>query len=777
MESMRKRKNLSIGGKFMNERQYEEKHLAQTISLIKNENQMLKDQQNELQQSMQNQLKEVAENTINTATEESFYESVVEYRQHEHELTLRYQSAEAKAKRLNTLQTMAQSPYFARIDFKEDQEPTETLYLGIASLRDKDDNTIIIDWRAPIANLYYEGELGEAYYTANKEKFSVELLLKRQFKIQNGQLLSMVDTSEMINDDFLLDILDETSSPQMKNIVSTIQKAQNRIIRDTTSKYMVIEGIAGSGKTSALLQRVAFLLYHHRNWLNIDQVLLFSPNHLFSDYISMVLPSLGESEVPTQTFTYFLQKLVPRYTIRNAAQEEDQFLSGENYPIQKLKNGLTALEQIPSYVASITDFGPIFRDLKINDQIYIQKKQIRKWYKQTNSVLPLYQRIQLLQTKLLKKIGGLQKEEAKKEWVKNRASEKVEEIYENNPNLEDTEEKEKQLTKQVKQDLVKKKFRPLVKQVNDYRFINFAKQYIHFLQEFPTEILQKYNISAESWEDSIQSIRQQMKNKEMLQEDALLYFSLLKDIYPVNIEQKVRFIFIDEMQDFPPAQAALLKQLFPRASMTLCGDLNQKVFGNETIVNSLDELFEQEEVTRYQLTTSYRSTKEITAFANQFLSQEDQVQTTTRNGKEPLLVNASDQTQAVDWLTKDLFDDSKQKAQWRTAIIGKTTKECEALYELLADSTKKQIQLITSEDEFMKRSIIIIPAYLAKGLEFDRVYAWHVAENFSVNDQLILYTIATRAMHELNIITYGQESPLLENLVADTYQQKDIKGN
>lgn len=758
----------------MNERQYEEKHLAQTISLIKNENQILKEQQNELQQSMQSQLKEVAENTINTATEESFYESVVEYRQHEHELTLRYQSAEAKAKRLNTLQTMAQSPYFARIDFREDQEPTETLYLGIASLRDKNDNTIIIDWRAPIANLYYEGELGEAYYKANKETFHVDLLLKRQFKIQNGQLLSMVDTSEMINDDFLLDILDETSSPQMKNIVSTIQKAQNKIIRDTSSKYMVIEGIAGSGKTSALLQRVAFLLYHHRNWLNIDQVLLFSPNHLFSDYISMVLPSLGESEAPTQTFTNFLQLLVPRYTIRNVAQEEEQFLSGENNPIQKLKNGLTALDQIPSYIDSITDFGPIFRDLKVNDQVYIPKKQIRKWYKETNSILPLYQRIQLLQTKILKKIGGLQKEEAKKEWVKERASEKIDEIYENNPDLEDSEEKEKQLTKQVKQDLVKNKFRPLVKQVNHYRFINFAKQYIHFLKQFPSEILQKYNISAKNWEDSIQVIRQQMKNKEILQEDALLYFSLLKDIYPVNIEHNVRFIFIDEMQDFPPAQAALLKQLFPRASITLCGDLNQKVFGNETIVNSLDELFDQEEVTRYQLTTSYRSTKEITAFANQFLSQEDQVQTTARNGKQPLIVNASNQTQAVDWLMKDLFDHSKQKTQWRSAIIGKTTKECEALYELLADSTKKQIQLITSEDEFMKRSIIIIPAYLAKGLEFDRVYAWHVAENFSVNDQLILYTIASRAMHELNVITYEQGSPLLEKLSPDTYQKTDL---
>ncbi|MCF1675771.1 AAA family ATPase [Tetragenococcus halophilus] len=758
----------------MSERQYEEKHLEQTISLIENEEELLKNQQEELEKSMSNQLKEVSKNTINTATKESFYESVVEYRQHEHELALRYQSAEAKEKRMNTLETMAQSPYFARIDFKEEAELKETLYLGIASLRDKKDDTIVIDWRAPIANLYYEGELGKASYTANKETFYVDLLLKRQFKIQNGELLSMVDTSEMINDEFLLDILDDTSSPQMKNIVSTIQKAQNQIIRDTSSKYMLIEGIAGSGKTSALLQRIAFLLYHHRNWLKVDQVLLFSPNHLFSDYISMVLPSLGESEVPTQTFTNFLQKLIPNYTIQNVAQEEEQFLSGENNPVQTMKNGLSVLDEIQPYVTTITNFGPIFRDLKINGETYIKKDQIRHWYNQTNTKLPLYQRIQLLQTKLLKKVSGLQKDEAKKNWVKEQAAEKLEEIYENNPNLDDSEEKEKQLRRQIKQEIVKKEFRPMMQKVNSFRFINFAKQYIHFLKQFPENILKEHGISARAWEDSIQTVRQQMKNKEILQEDALLYFSLLRNIYPMTNEQKVRFIFIDEMQDFPPAQVALLKDLFPKASMTLCGDLNQKVFGNETIVHSVDKLFENDEVTRYQLTTSYRSTEEITAFANQFLSQEDRVQTTARNGAKPLIVNAANQAQGINWLENDLGNETAQKKQWRTAIIAKTTQECKELYSQLSETAQKSIQLITSEDEFMKRSIVIIPAYLAKGLEFDRVYAWHVAENFSASDQLIFYTIATRAMHELNIISFGQNSPLLANVEADSYQQKDL---
>lgn len=199
---------------------------------------------------------------------------------------------------------MRGNPYFARIDFKEDAE-AETLYLGIASLRDSTEETVIIDWRAPIANLYYEGELGATNYETYDITVDVELLVKRQFKIRDGQILSMVDTSEAINDDFLLEILDEASSNHMKNIVSTIQKAQNQIIRDTHSKLLVVEGIAGSGKTSALLQRVAYLLYHNRKWLDNEHVLLFSPNHIFSDYISTVLPSLGESGIPTETFKSF----------------------------------------------------------------------------------------------------------------------------------------------------------------------------------------------------------------------------------------------------------------------------------------------------------------------------------------------------------------------------------------------------------------------------------------------------------------------------------------
>lgn len=757
----------------MNEKAKEQLHVDETIALIQAEQQLLEKQQQALTSTVQEELKGIADKTIRGGSDEAFYESAVEYRQHEQELLLKYHTAESQQKRIKTLKTMSNNPYFARIDFREESD-TETLYLGIASLRDPQEETIVIDWRAPIANLYYEGELGPTFYETDHDRFDVELLLKRQFKIQEGQILSMVDTSEVINDEFLLEILDEASSSQMKNIVSTIQKAQNQIIRDTHSKVMLIEGIAGSGKTSALLQRIAFLLYRHRKWLDDKQVLLFSPNHLFSDYISMVLPSLGESEVPTRTFRMFMAQLLPNFEIEKELQLEEIFLSGKEQKAERLKSGLALVKEIKCYGKSITNYGPLFRSLKIKGEVKISAKQIRQWYQETNPALPLYQRTQLLQTKLLKKIGGLQKDEAKKQWVKELTEEKLQDYFTDHPNQEYTEETERRLRNQIRKQIVQRYFRGMSRMINQFQFINYSKQYLHFLQSVPKASLSSAGLSEEEWAASILETRDKLKNKALSQEDAVLFFLLAKELYPINVSQKARFIFIDEMQDFPPAQVALLRQLYPNASLTLCGDLNQKVFGNETIVGSLNELFPNEQVTRYQLTTSYRSTKEITDFANQFLSQEDRVELTARKGDLPSVFEAKTNQQALGLLEEMIQDKAKERF-WRTAIICKTAEECAELYDSLAPEIQEKVQLIISEDTFMKKNLMIIPAFLAKGLEFDRVFAWNIGTNFETEqDQLILYTIATRAMHELVLMAPEETSRFLTSADPLTYQKTFI---
>jgi len=213
----------------------------------------------------------------------------------------------------------------------------------------------------------------------------------------------------------------------------------------------------------------------------------------------------------------------------------------------------------------------------------------------------------------------------------------------------------------------------------------------------------------------------------------------------------------------------MLRQLYPKAGITLCGDLNQKVYDNESIVGSLDDLFPQDSVKRYQLKTSYRSTKEITDFANQFLTGDDQVELTARGGDLPTVVTAAS-TAASYTLLEDKISDAVNNQQWRTAIICKTAADCQKLYQQLAPSSQDNVQLIISEEDFMKRNVMIFPAFLAKGLEFDQVIVWTPNATFDApQDQLIFYTMATRAMHQLTVIA-DQQLPILDKANPTTYQ-------
>lgn len=755
------------------QRQLEQGHVAETIAIIDNETQLLKKQQQVAQSIMKEASSQTGEQQIRFGSDEAFYESAMDYRLHEQELLIRYKTLEAQEKRLKALDIMEGNPYFARIDFTEEAEQ-EKLYIGIASLRDTKENPMVIDWRAPIANLYYESELGATSYEAVDGWHDVSLDLKRQFKIRDGEIQSMVDTSDTLTDDFLLDILDETSSDKMKNIVSTIQKSQNAIIRDK-HKHLMVQGIAGSGKTSALLQRVAYIIYSNRKWLDPEQVLLFSPNHLFSDYISTVLPSLGESGIPTETFQIFLRRLLPQYTIINEMQQEENFLTGKENKSNRLKSGISLPAFLDKYAASITELGPLFSDLKITGETIIPKEKIRFWYQETNDQLPMYQRMQLLQTKLLKKIGGLQKDEAKKDWVKAAVEAVIDEVVANDPNFEDTEQNERKLRRKLAQKIVADRFKPLVRKIHRYRFINYGKQYLHFLQSVPQSILLARNVSPAEWAQNIVEVKQRLRQKELLQEDGVLFFFLMSKIYPVDVYQKARFIFIDEMQDFSPSQVWLLRNLYPRAGFNFCGDLNQKVFDNETIVTLIDQLFPDQEVHQFELTTSYRSTKQITDFSSFLLAEESPIEATARDGKLPVLLETDNQTAGVLELTAKLTEFLQRNSYWRTAIIAKSLADCQALYGSLSEDLQAELQFIETEDDFMKKQIILIPAYLAKGLEFDQVFLWDANETSfnSPQDQLILYTMTTRAMHELTIFTNGPTSHFLQ-AVPETAYLKEV---
>lgn len=262
---------------------------------------------------------------INYVGDSTTIETALSIRQQQQMLMERNNSWQHASGRLDVLEKLENNPYFARVDFKEKGEPgPETIYIGLSSFTNDKDEFLVYDWRAPISSIYYDGKLGDVTYNSPEGKQDVNLSLKRQFIIKDGQIENMFDTQETIGDQMLLEVLNEKSSSQMKTIVTTIQQEQNAIIRDTDSDLLFVQGAAGSGKTSAVLQRIAYLLYRYRGNLTSDQVIMFSPNQLFNDYVQNVLPELGEQNMVQMTYWQFASRRVPKFKVQNLFQQFEQ---------------------------------------------------------------------------------------------------------------------------------------------------------------------------------------------------------------------------------------------------------------------------------------------------------------------------------------------------------------------------------------------------------------------------------------------------------------------
>lgn len=252
-------------------------------------------------------------------------ETAMSIRQQQQMLSERENRQEYAARELGTLTKLEVNPYFARIDFREgDEKRDETIYIGMASFTDRPDHYLIYDWRAPISSIYYNGGIGDVTYQTPDGEQTVDVKLKRQFQIENAKIKTVFDTEEVVGDQMLLDALSNRSDTKMKSIVTTIQKEQNQIIRDTDSELLFVQGAAGSGKTAAVLQRVAFLLYQYRGNLHSGQIILFSPNQLFNDYINQVLPELGEQNMVQMTFYQYSSHRLPSVQVETLAQRFDE---------------------------------------------------------------------------------------------------------------------------------------------------------------------------------------------------------------------------------------------------------------------------------------------------------------------------------------------------------------------------------------------------------------------------------------------------------------------
>ena len=710
---------------------------------------------------------------IKTGTYSGMMETALTVRQQQQQLAERENNRTQAAKRLDVLEKMEKKPYFARVDIKEQGEKQEKIYIGLASFSDEKDKFLVYDWRAPISSVYYDGGLGKVKYNTPVGEREVELELKRQFMVEDGQIVTLFDTDETVGDQMLLEVLDEGSDTKMKSIVTTIQKEQNKIIRDTDSELLFVQGAAGSGKTSAVLQRVAFLLYRYRGKLNSGQVVLFSPNQLFNDYIDQVLPELGEQNMVQMTYPQFTNRRLPKLRVETLQERFEEENSGINKKIKALKDSLKFFKATTAYSNYLEKKGMRFKNIMHDGEVFFSKKAIRDIYYSFNENYHLGNRLfatkEVLIKRLNSKVGQAAKTDEVQKAVQGLSQQQLNALYGDEPrNFENGDKELNFLARQyVMQD-----YKKIQTAILRNRFLNINAQYVHFLRSVPELLdLSEFDLTKEEWEQGIDQTIKLLKERRLSLTDVTPYLYLYDRITGKKGDREIKQVFIDEIQDYTAYQLAYLKTEFPRAKFTMLGDLNQAIFTKEnshTLLNELSTMFPKEKTKVVQLTTSYRSTQQITDFTKEVLVNGEKVTAFARNGAKPTVIVDQDQAALVDDVVEILAKNDKAKKT--TAIIGKSLAECEALFEQLQ---KKGVAttLIRTENQRLVPGTLIVPSYLAKGLEFDAVIMWNAnKQNYhDESERQLVYTICSRAMHQLDILAAKELSPLFDTVDKNLY--------
>ena len=631
---------------------------------------------------------------------------------------------EATAKNLDKVKRLLQVPYFGKIGvtFEDSPEEPENFYIGVNDFTSLEEETRIHDWRSPIASLFYDNVLGKTAYMAHQQTIPVQLDLKRQLIIEKDQLINYFDTTIAIQDDVLLHSLEEDASPYMKDITTTIQQEQNQIIRDETQPLLLVNGIAGSGKTSAIMQRIAYLLYQHRAEITADNILLLSPNSTFIDYISQVLPNLGERNPLNLTLLQFL-----RFTTKEAwpmEEETDYFEritrseATEQEHVIRSKEFATFLLSNPEKAVVQPHF---FRPLTFKKQTLFTSETIFKLYQETPADLSIRQRISATKEKLTSLWTRYLLKQAHSKKMLDQFQDLTEAEQVRYFGTVITEDNEKHLADFALKRL-KKKYRSITAAIkNDAWLDQWA-----FFETF-------YSLFTE---------KSYQKETAVFTADEIVALILVKHAFIENLaNQQMAFILVDEVQDYTEAQLLLLLTLFPKASFTLAGDENQAIFNTAIEFSEAHDLLVNEtsrSVGTYQLLNSYRSSKEITRLFQTLGTQPEQLTIVPirHDGEKPTFIpcdSASDYLKAI--VTSIATFDPKES----TAIITKTFAEKEQL--------TKELSASLSLEEHPSLQVLSID--MAKGLEFDNVILHNPNVNrYSDNkrDKKILYTAISRGM-------------------------------
>lgn len=740
----------------------EQSRMDYVVSVIEKENNRLSYEYTEKLERQKELLKESSSIKINNSSNEAMWESSGELREFEQNLTIKSNELNQVQNRRAVLTKMQEDPYFGRIDYHNIEEnEEEQIYVGIGSLFDEGDN-LIVDWRAPISALYYEGNVGDTVklrFGEHSEAFQVDL--KRQFRVKNGHITGMIDTDNVMGDPYLLEVLESSSSNQMGPVIATLQKEQNRIVRESTSKNVLIQGVAGSGKTVVMMQKIAYMLYAYRNFLKAEDILLFSPNRIFQAYISQVLPSLGEWDVEGNTFSQFMTRRLPSFDLLSADV-------GGAAPFNAVKGSLEAYEAMQKYGRLLKKKHLRFRDILLNEEVLISKEEIEFYYNTIESKGSLAAKLEILRVQLLQKLEILKEEAVNADWV----DEELQHLSESS--MHQFERKTHDITRMesyIRKEIVAKAFRVVEKKINNQSHIRFLAQYIHFLRVLPQLVdLSSFGVTKEEWEEHVKQVVETLRDKEMSIEDMTAYYALLLQMKGIMQQKSYQYICIDEIQDITPFQLKLLKELYPRAKYVMAGDLNQNIWQNRLSEQELSAIFAEEAIESHLLLTSYRSTAEIMAFADQFASLSERKAKPIRSREKPTVFYADE-----DDFSEELREriSGRLARGERVALLAPTVKAAQQ-FEAVVQNWELDFQTIYDEDDFLSKSLILMPISLAKGLEFDVAVGIGTADSLAdlskESYHQIWYTIFSRAMHELYVVVSNDQSPLLDGIDESTYQ-------
>ena len=600
---------------------------------------------------------------------------------------------------------LVESPYFGRIDLAEGGDgAARAIYIGLGSFTDPEGNEELVhDWRAPISAMFYDRELGPARYEAPSGPRDCEIVRKRQYGIENRELRFMFDTSLSIQDDILKEALGRTSDDKMKNIVATIQRDQNAIIRDDSTRTLIIQGAAGSGKTSIALHRIAYLLFRHRGDLRSNEVLVVSPNSVFADYISKVLPELGEEMIQETTMESIAGVLLGAgYRFQGFAEQVATLLEGKD----KSYAERVRFKSTPEFLASLDEYAAHVRATNVTPApvsfppYTIDAGIIERWLRR-HATLPIRDQI----TKTIE-------DAVEYMWTEN----------EKKVTGPDRTRLRKEITAMFRLTALK----PMYKDFYDW------------LGE--------------------PGMFKKAKGGRFEYSDVFPMICLARLIERPSSLGRVKHVVIDEMQDYSPVQYRVIEQMFP-CKKTILGDRNQSV--SPTSSSSAESIRDAlRDAACVYMHKSYRSSIEITELA-QTIQHNPDLQPIERHDDRPRLIRAASPEDEAAAIAREieLFAGSDHNTM---GIICKTDAHAETLHDALRDLWP-DVNRLDSKSTSFSGGVMITTAYLAKGLEFDRVAVPDVtASNYStIIDRHMLYVACTRAMHRLTLSCAGEHSPFL----------------